>query len=198
MKKPYLFTELHKELPWVKVRSKSVNIVFRLTRTLIVALLFAYLIRLFVFSAYIVDGESMLPNLHTGERIIINKMVYQWKTPVRNDIIVMDSAEHIAYVKRVIALPGETVEVKGDTVWINDQPIAQPYLEVPVQQAQRRGETYNTNDFVKTVVPAGHVFVMGDNRPYSYDSRSFGFVSLTQIVGRVDVLYWPFHRAQML
>ena len=89
-------------------------------------------------------------------------------------------------------LPGETVKVTGDKVFINGQEIDQPYIKEAIEQANKEGHAYNTlSDFPETKVPEGEIFAMGDNRPNSKDSRAIGFIPYNKIVGRAEVIFWP-------
>jgi signal peptidase I len=160
-------------------------------KALVFAGVLVLVIRWFLFSPYIVDGPSMQPNFHTGERVIVNKILYDIRDPARGDVLVFHSSFDADYIKRVVALPGETVEVRGDTVLVNGEPIPEPYIQEPVDTAGASGGTYNNKDYAIATVPEGHVFVMGDNRPNSHDSRDIGFVSYHEIVGRADVVIWP-------
>jgi len=160
-------------------------------KALVVAGVLVVVIRMFLFSPYIVDGPSMQPNFHTAERIIVNKILYDIREPERGEVVVFHSGFGADYIKRVVALPGETVEVRGDTVLINGEKLAEPYIQEPVDMAAASGGTYNNKDYPPQTVPEGHVFVMGDNRPNSHDSRDIGFIPFGQIVGRADVVIWP-------
>lgn len=179
-----------KTIVWKKVT--------RFVKTMAVAVLFALIFRLFCLSPVVIDGQSMMPNIHDGEHVVINKMVYAWGVPKRGDIVCIESpptVHSVRYVvKRVIGLPGETIEVRGDTVSVNGVVLKEPFLDASVQLAHNMGQSYNTQNYAKTTIPIGHVFVMGDNRAHSYDSRAFGFVPLERVVGRVDVVLWPFDR----
>jgi len=148
-------------------------------------------IRWLLFSPYIVDGPSMLPNFHTGERVIVNKLIYDIREPKRGEIVVFHSPYQADYIKRVIALPGETVEVRGDTVLVDGEPLEEPYLKEAVDAAVAAGGAYNNKDHPPIEVPEGHVFVMGDNRPNSHDSRDIGPVPFEDVVGRADIVIWP-------
>ncbi len=150
--------------------------------TIIPAIVIALLINLFLAQATKVYGQSMEPNLHTNERLIVEKVSYKFHSPQRDDIVVIkvQSASKELLIKRIIGLPGETVEVKNGTVFINGQPLDEPYLAR--QTLGRYGPLQ---------VPADYVFVMGDNRNASNDSRSFGPVAFDQIVGKAWVSYWP-------
>lgn len=160
-------------------------------KALAVAAVLVVVIRFFLFSPFIVEGPSMYPNFFTGERIIVNKILYDIREPKRGEVIVFHSPFDADYIKRVIALPGETVEVRGDTVLVNGKPIEEPYIQNEKDINAQAGTTYNNKDYEPATVPEGHVFVMGDNRPNSQDSRDIGFIPYDKIVGRADVVIWP-------
>ena len=156
---------------------------------LIPALVIVFVINAFVAQATRVEGESMVPNLHNNERLIIEKMTYRFHIPVRGDIIVIKPPRKGTepLIKRVISLPGETIAVHDGKVYINDQALNEPYL---TQQT--------AGTMAQQLVPEGYVFVMGDNRGASNDSRSFGVVPLQDIIGRAWLRYWPFNVAGVL
>ncbi len=153
-----------------------------LSETVLPAIVIAVLINLFLAQATRVYGHSMEPNLHTDQRLVVEKVSYRWRLPQRGEVIVLHMPNHSAelLIKRVIALPGETIQVKNGGVYINDVLLSEPYLNI-----ETRGQ------FGPLIVPPDHVFVMGDNRGASNDSRSFGPVHVDQVVGRAWVSYWP-------
>lgn len=145
------------------------------------ALVLALIVHLFLAQATIVYGQSMEPNLHPNQRLIVDKLSYRLHGPQRNDIVVVDLPDmEEMLVKRIIALPGETVEVRRGVVYVNGVAIAEPYPHdlTPYDMAPR-------------TLGALAYFVMGDNRGNSNDSRSFGPVTRDEIVGRVWLRYWP-------
>lgn len=143
------------------------------------------LINIFVAQAMVVQGPSMRPNLNYNHRVIVEKVTYALiHGPRRGDVIVIDMPEEsVLLVKRTVALPGETIEVRCGQVFIDGQPLDEPW-------ATRRGGP----DYPETRVPEGHVFVLGDNREQSRDSRFFGPVPVEQIRGHVALVLWPFSR----
>ncbi|MGG1555046.1 MULTISPECIES: signal peptidase I [Paenibacillus] len=166
-------------------------------KALIIAGVLVIIIRWLLFSPFIVDGDSMHPNFFTGERLIVNKILYDVRDPKRGEVIVFHAPEGKDYIKRVIALPGETVKVAGDKVYINGEELSEPYIQSAIDQAVKEGHPYNTlKDFPETKVPEGELFAMGDNRPNSKDSRtsSVGFVPFKKIVGRAEVIFWPLNK----
>jgi signal peptidase I len=151
--------------------------------TVIPALLIALLINVFVGQATRVDGQSMEPNLHTDQRLVVEKVSYRFHGPRRFDIVVLklpDQGEELL-IKRVVGLPGETVEIKDGRVYINGGALDEPFT----------AEETRSRRYEKVTVPPLHVFVLGDNRNRSNDSRSFGPVPIDDIVGRAWLSYWP-------
>ncbi|MBA2379742.1 MAG: signal peptidase I, partial [Blastocatellia bacterium] len=140
----------------------------------------------------IVEGSSMVPQLQDGERLLVNKLVYykiqsvRWGHLERGDIVVFwyPADPDKSYVKRIIGLPGETVEVRSGQVWIDGRPLSEPYID----------ETHNRNprsmDPMPRKVEPHHYFVMGDNRDNSSDSREWGFVPEKYIYGKAFFRYW--------
>lgn len=174
-------------------------------KALLIAFTLVAIMRWLLFTPTIVSGPSMEPNFHDRERLIVNKIIYRIREPRRGEVVVFHAPEEKDYIKRVIALPGETVKVENDTVYINDQPLSEPYIADVVEQAQRQGKSYNYRNFLETpngieavTVPEGTVFVMGDNRSNSKDSRmeSVGFIPMEDIVGRADIIFWPISHFQ--
>jgi signal peptidase I len=151
--------------------------------TILPAILIAVLINVFLGQATRVDGQSMEPSLHTNERLVVEKLSYRLHGPQRFDVVVIrvPSQGDDLLIKRVIGLPGETVEVRDGAVYINGEPLEEP---LPAQ-------TTTPGRSAKVTVPPLHVFVMGDNRSHSNDSRSFGPVPIENIVGRAWIAYWP-------
>ena len=166
------------------------NEVWEWIKALGIAIILALVIRSFLFAPFLVDGSSMMPTLENGERLIVNKLVYRLHGPEHGDIIVFHASETKDYIKRVIATEGETVEMKQDQLYINDKPVDEPYLREYKEQAKQQGYVL-TEDFPKQKIPAGHIFVMGDNRRNSQDSRMIGPVAVKEIVGRSEFVIWP-------
>jgi signal peptidase I len=160
---------------------------------LVGAVLVALLLRASLFQAFYIPSESMETTLSINDRVLVNKVSYRLHDINRGDIIVFarpddQEGEIRDLIKRVIALPGETVEGRENELYINGQRLIEPYLDVGVI----------TTDFGPTVIPEGEIFVMGDNRSESYDSRLFGTISQDRVVGRAFVLFWPISRVGSL
>lgn len=158
-----------------------------LLKPIAIAIILAAFLRYFLFAHIIVDGHSMMPTLKDRDHIIICKMCYNISKPHRFDIVVFHATEKTDYIKRVIGLPGETVEYKNDVLYINGKPIKEPYLD----QYKKKTTGLLTYNF-KTKVPKGTVFVLGDNRRNSRDSRYIGPIPIDEIIGKGELLFWPF------
>jgi len=151
--------------------------------TVLPALLIALLINVFVGQATRVEGQSMEPNLHSDQRLVVEKVSYRFHGPQRFDVVVLrlPSQGEELLIKRVIGLPGETVEFKNGRVYINGEQLDEPFT-VDETRPGRSGAV---------TVPPLHVYVLGDNRDRSNDSRSFGPVPIDNVVGRAWLSYWP-------
>lgn len=167
-----------------KPESKS-KIIIGWIISITVAVAVALLVRAFLFEIIMVDGESMYPTLHTNERVAVEKVSRYFGMPERGDIIIVNYPNMDGtFVKRTIGLPGETVEVKNSTVYINGVALEEDYIN--------KDEPYA--DMPAVVVPENHIFVMGDNRAHSLDSRTYyiGALSHDAIVGHGLSIIWPF------
>lgn len=160
----------------------AVRALREVAETIVPAIIIALLINLFLAQATQVLGQSMEPNLHTNQRVVVEKVTYRlFHGPRRGDIVVLDLPNQSdMLIKRVIGMPGETIEVRDGEVYIDGELLEEPW---PVRIG---GGDYGPN----TIKPL-HVFVMGDNRGSSNDSRSFGAVYVDDIVGRAWFSYWP-------
>lgn len=159
-----------------------------------VALTVAFLVRGFGLAHFVVDGSSMDSTLATGDRVFVNKLSYRLHDPNRGDVVVLHQISGAAerdLIKRVIALPGETIEMTNCEIRITEsgasgsRVLDEPYLDLDVISSTCGG------DFEPVTVPEEHVFVMGDNRSGSQDSRSLGPIAESDLVGRAFVVFWP-------
>lgn len=157
--------------------------------TLLVALVLALVVRAFVVESFIVDGPSMRPTLESRERLLVNKFVYRFRDPRPGEIIIFryPLQPDRDFVKRVLAVGGETVQLVDGQVIVDGKPVREPYVF-------NKGRS----DYPKVVVPPGYVFVLGDNRTNSEDSRIFGFVHRRFIKGKAFLRWWPPGRLKIL
>jgi signal peptidase I len=167
----------------------NARVAFEWVGLVILALVIALLIKTFLFQAFFIPSESMVPTLKVHDRVLVNKLSYKLHPVHRDDIVVFkappDSDPGIDdLVKRVIGLPGETVSGHSGHVYINGKQLQEPYLPKGTE----------TSDFAPVKIPEGSYWVMGDNRGNSKDSRVFGVITKGKIVGRVFFRIWPFTR----
>ena len=191
-----------------KPRASVLRTLLEIPILLIVAAVIAFLVKTFVAQAYYIPSGSMLPQLQVDDRVVVSKLAYKVHDPRRGDIVVFDDprpgvardengeslfrkvGEGIGivqpstdeFIKRVIGLPGDTVEGRDGQVYVNGRKLIEPYLRPNVV----------TSDFERTRVRPGHLYVMGDNRSGSADSRVFGQINVDTIVGRALIKVWPF------
>ncbi|MEC0695300.1 signal peptidase I sipT [Bacillus atrophaeus] len=175
------------------VKKKS-NTYWEWAKAIVIAVVLALLIRHFLFEPYLVEGSSMYPTLHDGERLFVNKTVNYVGELKRGDIVIINGdSSKVHYVKRLIGKPGETVEMKDDTLYINGKKIDESYLSNNKKDAKKLGVNL-TGDFGPVKVPKGKYFVMGDNRLNSMDSRNgLGLISEDRIVGTSKFVFFPFN-----
>ncbi len=157
---------------------------------IIIAVTAAVLMKTYVVQQFYVSGESMDSTLHDHDRVLVNKLSYDLHDPRRGDVVVLEEAQGLTQrdlIKRVIGLPGETIEMINCVVRIDGKVLEEPYLDPAIVTPGNCGPGLD-----KTLVEPHHVFVMGDNRPNSGDSRQgLGQVDYEQIVGRAFVVIWP-------
>ena len=150
------------------------------------ALLVAFVVKTFLIQAFYIPSGSMLPTLKEEDRVLVNKLSYDLHGVERGDIVVFKGPDHAQgevkdLIKRVIGLPGETVEAHDGQVFVNGNAISEPYL----------GDGITTGPMEKITVPPHHYWVMGDNRGNSKDSRFFGAIDESLIIGKAFVRVWP-------
>jgi len=172
---------------WLRVwRSQQEN--FRL---IFIALCLALLIRVFIAEPRYIPSDSMLPTLHIGDRLVVEKLSYRFHPPTTGDIIVFETPEQLqanyakdqAFIKRIIGTPGETVSVNKGKVYLNNQPLEEEYIAEPPEYR-----------LLPQQVPEHEFFVMGDNRNDSNDSHVWGFLPEDNIIGRARFRFWPLNR----
>ncbi|MFD3261408.1 signal peptidase I [Paenibacillus lentus] len=159
-----------------------------LGKTAAIAFLIMLLLNMFVFNLSMVKGESMQPTLEERERLFVDKIVYYFASPQSGEVVVLkdpstgpDKKHYL--VKRVVAVPGDTIEVQNHVLYVNGEAQNEPYTDVQIED----------RDFAEIQLGDDEYFVMGDNRHYgrSKDSRSFGSVHKKDIVGRAEFVFWP-------
>ena len=169
--------------------------IFDLVKTFVIIFIAVTLIHKYVFTPVKVDGPSMYPTLHDGDSVILWELGYE---PEPFDVIVFEYSPDVYYVKRVIGVPGQTVSYHQDQLYIDGEPIEEPYLDEGKLLVSYSGEF--TWDFTLQeicqfdpcdVIPEGYYLVLGDNRPHSKDSRHIGLISEDQILGKATWIQWP-------
>lgn len=200
-------TEQPEEAWWVEA-AKTVGL----------SLLLAFGIRTFVAEARFIPSGSMEPTLQIHDRLIIDKVTYRFRSPERGDIVVFNPTQSLkkakfqeAFIKRVIGVPGDRVEIKDGVVWINNRPIEEDYTAT-AETSSPNSESCRNNFVTSEVeskaieppvpiflsepqtIPANHYLVLGDNRGNSYDGRCWGLVSHDDLVGRAIFRFLPFNR----
>ena len=171
----------------------------------VLALGAALLVRVYVLQQFYISGPSMETTLFGNNRVLVNKLSYRLHDIHRGDVVVFDrvttsdgTISHDDLIKRVIALPGDTIEVKNCTVIVNSRPTVEPYLDKDVLGITEPVNRCRVANMPVQTVPEKKIFVMGDNRSESFDSRSFGPISESLIVGRAFAIVWPFNRISTL
>jgi signal peptidase I len=178
-REPQQTSQTPQENPWLEI-----------AKTVATAAILAFGIRTFVAEARYIPSSSMEPTLEINDRLIIEKISYHFREPERGDVVVFSPTQTLqeqnfneAFIKRVIGLPGDTVEVKNGRVYINNEPLVEKYIaEKPLY------------DYGPVTVPQEQYLVLGDNRNNSYDSHYWGFVPEENLIGRAVIRFWPVDR----
>lgn len=168
---------------------------WEMLKTIVIAFVMMLLLNIFVFNLSMVKGQSMQPTLEEQERLFVDKLVYRFQPPKRGEVVVLkdpsvDDDRKPYLVKRIVAVPGDTVEVRDGQLVLNGQPQDEPYTDSVIEDG----------DMPELKLEAGHYFVMGDNRHAgrSKDSRYFGSVKEKWIVGRAEFVFWPIPKIRRL
>ncbi|GAB4539801.1 MAG: signal peptidase I [Pleurocapsa sp.] len=171
-------------------QSQPENFWLESIKTLGISLFLAFGIRTFIAEARYIPSGSMLPTLQINDRLIIDKISYDFSDPQRGDIVVFNPTStleaqdyHEAFIKRVIGLPGDKVEVRNGKVYVNNTALTENYLEAPPNY-----------QWGSVIVPPHSYLVLGDNRNDSYDSHYWGFVPRNKIIGKAMFRFWPLNR----
>ncbi len=176
-----------------KVQAGWRKLVAENVRLVAIALIIAITVRLFIAEPRFIPSPSMVPTLAVGDRLLVEKVSYRLHTPRQGDIVVFEPPPQLqeygytasqAFIKRVIGLPGQTVQITQGKVYVDGQPLAEDYiLEAPAYEMP------------PVKVPAGNLFVMGDNRNDSNDSHVWGFLPAQNVIGRAALRFWPLDKA---
>ena len=183
-----------------EAKSKRKSVIREYAEAIVIAVILALFIRTFVVQAFKIPSGSMKPTLLVGDHILVNKFIFGVKLPFtdktlvkiskpkRGDVVVfkypLDTKKD--YIKRVVGLPGDQVELANKQLLINGRPTEDPHASYSLQG--------NLRKFGPTTVPAEHIFVMGDNRDESSDSRVWGFVPISYLKGKAFLIYWSWDR----
>ena len=168
---------------------KGIAAFFDFLQGIVVILAVLVMVYLFIMSPQEINGASMEPNFHNGEFILTNKITYKFRDPQRGDVVIFKSPmdKEVDYIKRIIGLPGDTVALHDNALYVNGQKVVEPYLAPDV--------TIFGGSFLaegqEITVPPGRYFVCGDNRPHSSDSREFGTIAKEDFIGEAIFRYWP-------
>lgn len=164
-----------------EVENWGLQFLKELVETLVLALIIFLLIRT-VVQNYRIEGHSMEPNFHDGEYLLVNKLAYKLGEYSRGDVVVFHYPNDPSrdFIKRIIGLPGDTVEIHNGTIFVNDQPLEEPYTVVPINYER-----------APILVDADQLYVLGDNRPYSSDSHQWGLLPTDLVIGKAWVGIWP-------
>ena len=167
-----------------KPRVRPLRHIIDLLHDLAIAVVICALLITFVVQAFKVQGTSMVPELRNGERILVNKFIYNFRSISRGDVVVFWYTEDpdVSFIKRVVALPGDRVEIKRGKLLVNGELVDEPYV---------KPEHIDRRSFPSQEIRAGHYFVLGDNRRGSNDSRSWGLVPQRYIYGKAFLRIWP-------
>ena len=178
--------------------NRNLRLTLEWVGVVVLALVAAFLVKTFVLQTFFIPSASMEPTLNIGDRVFVNKLAYSFHSVHRGDVVVftLPPGESAGtgvddLIKRVIGLPGETVEARQGRIYINGRPLAEPWLPKGVSPVAGL-------PLEKTRVPPNDYFLMGDNRGNSSDSRHFGPIPGNLIVGRAFVRIWPFSRLGFL
>ena len=175
-------------------RRSSLGCLFEVLETLVLTLIIFFVIQTFIAQPYQVQQQSMERTLEPGQYVLVDKLTPRWDDYGRGDIVVFNppktwTIENTPFIKRVIGLPGDTVEVKDDgLVYVNGVAIEEPYT---YKNAEGVAEPTEVGDQTRWAVPEGELFVMGDHRQKSADSRVFGTIPIGNVIGRAFLRYWP-------
>lgn len=155
--------------------------------TILIAVTLVIILRTTILDSRVVPTTSMVPTIKPNDRLFVEKVTHRIYGLKRGDVIVfkppIDSGLKDDLIKRLIGLPGDTVEIKNGKLYLNEEPQNEPYLNEPIQYTME-----------KRIVPEGKIFVLGDNRNRSHDSHAWGYAEITSVKGKAFITYWPINR----
>lgn len=178
--------------------TKKKSETFEWVKSIMFAIVLVVIVRTLFFTPIVVDGESMNPTLHDKDRMIVIKV----GEPKRFDIVVFHAPDGRDYIKRVIGLPGDRIEYKNDVLYINGKAYNEPYLEKYKKRLNEGTLTYsftlNETAVGSDTVPKDSLFVMGDNRRHSRDSRDIGAIPMEKVIGTTNVVFYPIKEVKIV
>lgn len=184
---------------------QGVRLIREWVTVLVVALVIAITVRSLLLQQFYISGPSMEATMFQDNRVLVNKLSYRLHDIHRGDVVVFDRVtvdgqvvQHDDLIKRVIGLSGETISIKNCQVFINGKLLPEPYLNDYDLAQTSLDDRCRVPVMEETLIPKDHLFVMGDNRPQSFDSRMFGSIEQNLVVGRAFVIIWPFGEAKFL
>ena len=198
-----------KSTPSTQSKAKMKSTLRDYLESIAFALILALLIRTFVVQAFKIPSGSMMPTLQIGDQILVNRLAYGLRLPIIGDYLIRFDAPRRGdvvvfvfpndrskdFIKRVVAVAGDMVEIRGTNVYLNGERIEDPHAYFDGGGAAHSQPPHRL-DFGPVRVPEGHFFVMGDNRDHSYDSRFWGFVDSRDVLGKAFVIYWSWDATQ--
>ena len=191
--------------PSASTNGKGLQLIREWVTVLVVALVIAVTVRSLILQQFYISGPSMEATMFQDNRVLVNKLSYRLHDIHRGDVVVFDRVtvdgevvQHDDLIKRVIGLSGETISIKDCQVFINSKLLNEPYLNNFDLAQSSVDDRCRVPVMEETLIPEDHLFVMGDNRPQSFDSRMFGSIKQNLVVGRAFAIIWPFGAARFL
>ena len=178
----------------VKEAASFKEIFLDYAKSILIALIIALLVRTFIVQAFRIPSGSMIPTLLVGDHILVNKFIYHFKDPQRGDVVVfkfpLDRKKD--YIKRIIGIPGDRIEIRDKVVYRNGKALDEPYA-IHEDNRTLPAAFQPRDNFGPIVVPPNSYFMMGDNRDSSYDSRFWGFVKRKALIGKAFIIYFSWN-----
>ena len=191
--------------PSASTNGQGLQLIREWVTVLVVALVIAITVRSLILQQFYISGPSMETTMFQDNRVLVNKLSYRLHDIHRGDVVVFDRVtvdgevvQHDDLIKRVIGLSGETISIKDCQVFIDGKLLPEPYLNDYDLAQSSLDDRCRVPLMEETLIPENHLFVMGDNRPQSFDSRMFGSIEQNLVVGRAFVIIWPFGAAKFL